>query len=175
MSDYLIFETDRLLMRPTGVEDAAFILELLNTPKWLKFVGDRNVHSEEEAQSYIESRMLPQLRRLGYSNYTLVRKSDGSLVGICGLYDREGLEGVDIGFALLPRFEGLGYGFEASARMKEAAFEDFGIEELQAITSKENIESQNLLRKVGFRLAGTTRLPDENEDLLLFKTNISKS
>ena len=170
MSDSLVYETDRLLLRPTGIEDAELVLELMNTAKWIRFIGDRNVHSLEEAKTYIESRMLPQLKRLGYSNYTLVRRSDGSLLGTCGLYDREGLEGIDIGFALLPRFEGQGYGFEAASHIKKAAFEDFGIEQLQAITSKENIASQKLLVKLEFEPVGTTRLPNENEDLLLFKS-----
>ncbi len=170
MSDSLVIETDRLLLRPTGIEDAELVLELMNTPKWIRFIGDRNVHSREEAKTYIESRMLPQLKRLGYSNYTLVRRSDRILLGTCGLYDREGLEGIDIGFALLPRFEGQGYGFEAASRIKKAAFEDFGIEQLQAITAKENIASQKLLVKLEFEPVGTTRLPNENEDLLLFKS-----
>ena len=93
MDDYKVFETERLILRPTGVEDAALILKLLNMPKWLRFIGDRNVNTLEEAQLYIESRMLPQLGRLGYGNYTLVKKSDGTRLGTCGLYDREGLEG----------------------------------------------------------------------------------
>ena len=170
MSEYRVLETERLLLRPTGVEDAELVLELLNTPKWLKFIGDRDVHSLEEAKTYIETRMLPQLKRLGYSNYTIIRQSDGSLLGTCGLYDREGLDGIDIGFALLPRFEAQGYGFEAASRVMKAAFEDFAIEELQAITSKENMASQKLITKLGFKPAGTTRLPKENKELLVFKS-----
>jgi len=170
MDSYRHFETERLILRPSGLEDADLVLELLNTPKWLQFIGDRNVKTLEEARSYIETRMLPQLERLGYSNYTLVRKSDGTLIGTCGLYDREGLEGIDIGFALLPQFEGRGYGFEAAERIKKVAFEDFAIEQLQGITTKENIVSQKLLKKLGFNLVGTTRLPNEKEDLFLFKT-----
>ena len=170
MDDFRSFETERLLLRPTGMEDAKFIFELLNTPKWLQFIGERNVNTLEEAKNYIETRMLPHLKRLGYSNYTLVRNSDGALLGTCGLYDREGLEGIDIGFALLPQFEGQGYGYEAARKLKEAAFDDFGIDQLQGITSKENIASQKLLKKLGFNLVGTTRLPNEKEDLFLFKT-----
>jgi RimJ/RimL family protein N-acetyltransferase len=175
MDSYRHFETERLILRPTELEDAVLVLELLNTPKWLKFIGDRNVKSLEEAQEYIKNRMLPQLERLGYSNYTLVTKSDGTPIGTCGLYDRDGLEGIDIGFALLPQFEGQGYGFEAAKRIKAAAFEDFGIDQLQGITSQENIASQTLLKKLGFNLVGTTRLPNQKEDLFLFKTQIQAS
>ena len=70
------FETDRLLLRPTLVEDAEFILRLMNTPKWLKYIGDRQVRSVPDAEKYIKTKMQPQLDRLGFSNYTVIRKSD---------------------------------------------------------------------------------------------------
>ena len=111
-----------------------------------------------------------QLHRLGYSNYTILRKADGVKLGSCGLYDREGLEGIDIGFALLPQFEGKGYGFEAARRIREAAHQTFGIKELRGITSKENLASQALLKKLGFSQVGTIQLPNDSEDLILFKT-----
>ncbi|HSO86523.1 MAG TPA: GNAT family N-acetyltransferase, partial [Draconibacterium sp.] len=66
------------------------------------------MHTEEDAKQYIKNKIRPQLEKLGFANYTLIRKSDGLKIGSCGLYDREGVEGIDIGFALLPAFEGLG-------------------------------------------------------------------
>ncbi len=163
------FETERLILRPTSVEDASFVLRLINTPKWLRFVGDRKVYSEEDAKLYIQERMLPQLQRLGYSNYTLIRKSDSAKVGCCGLYDREGLEGVDIGFALLPEFERQGYAFEAAHRIMKAAKEDFKIEHIKGITSKQHFASQKLLEKLGLIRTGLITLPEEEEELLLYE------
>ncbi|MDZ7612933.1 MAG: GNAT family N-acetyltransferase [Flavobacteriaceae bacterium] len=90
MAKFKHFETSRLILRPTTEEDAEFVNELLNTPKWLEHIGDRNVHSVEDAIQYIKSRISPQLERLGFSNYTLIRKSDGVKIGSCGLYDRRG-------------------------------------------------------------------------------------
>jgi len=160
--------TERLILNPTIEEDAEFIFELLNTPKWLKFIGDRNVNSTIDAAEYIKTRMLPQLERLGYGNYTVTRTSDNIKIGTCGLFDREGLEGIDIGFAFLPEYEGKGYGFESANKLKEVAFEEFGIKEINAITSKENINCQKLLEKLGLKLKGTTILPNEKEELLLY-------
>jgi ribosomal-protein-alanine N-acetyltransferase len=168
MAGFKIFETKRLILKPTSVEDAAFIFELLNTPKWLKFIGDRNVKSVESAKEYIKIKMLPQLKRLGYSNYTLIRKSDTMKIGTCGLYDREGLNGIDIGFAFLPQYERNGYAFEAANKLKHLAFDEFGIPEINAITTKENSSSQRLLEKLGLTLQGTTRLPDDDEELLFY-------
>ena len=165
---FQVFETERLILKPTSEDDAEFILKLLNAPKFLKYVGDRNVKSINQAKDYIKTKMIPQLNRLGYANYTLIRKSDHSKIGTCGLYDREGMEGVDIGFALLPEFEGLGFGFESALALKHAAFNEFGIDQLKGITSKKNIASQNLLEKLEFQLKGTIALPDDDEELLLY-------
>lgn len=171
MCDYKSFETDRLLLRPVSVKDAAFILELLNTTKWLKYIGDRDVRSLDDAIEYIETKMIPQLKRLGYSNYTLIRKSDGAKIGTCGLYDREGLEGIDIGFALLPEYERNGYGLESARKLKNVAFDEFGITEIKAITSKENSSSKRLLEKLGLKFIGNVGLAihDDDENLLLYE------
>jgi RimJ/RimL family protein N-acetyltransferase len=166
------FETERLYLKATSKEDAPFILALLNMPKWKKFIGDRNVHTIEEASTYIEERMTPQLKRLGFSNYTVIRKSDNTKMGTCGLYDREGLAGLDIGFAFLPEHEGKGYAFESSEKMKEVARDLFGVKELKAITSQENLSSQRLLKKLGFHLDGTTTLKDDKEELFLFRLQL---
>ena len=166
---YKTFETERLILRPTSEDDAEFILELLNTPKWMKYIGDRNVTSIERAREYIKSKMIPQLMRLGYSNYTLITKSDQQKIGSCGLYDREGLEGIDIGFAFLPQYEKQGYAFEAADRIKKAAFEEFEIDLICGVTTKDNVPSQRLLEKLGLKLTGTTKLPDDKEELLLYK------
>jgi len=164
-----IFKTERLLLKPTSEEDATFIFELLNTEKWLKYIGDRNIKTVESAKEYIKIKMLPQLKRLGYSNYTVIRKSDNIKIGTCGLYDREELEGIDIGFAFLPEYEKNGYAFESANKLIDLAFHEFGIDEIKAITIKDNISSQKLLVKLGLTLDGTTKLPKEDKELLLYK------
>lgn len=173
MSSYKSFETERLLLIPTSESDSDFVLSLFNTPKWLANIGDRGVYSVEDAKRYIQERMRPQLERLGFSNYTIVRKSDSAKIGICGLYDRAGLDGLDIGFALLPEFEGQGFAFEAVNRLKQAAFDEFGVTEILAITLPENVLSQKLLEKLGLKYAGLFRLPNDNEDLFLFRITSS--
>ncbi|WP_297798113.1 GNAT family N-acetyltransferase [uncultured Eudoraea sp.] len=163
------FETERVRLKPTSVEDAEFIYQLMNTPKFIQYIGDREIKSVVRAKDYIKTKMLPQLQRLGYSNYTVFQKSDNSKIGTCGLYDREGLDGIDIGFAFLPQYEGRGFAYEAANRLKNAAFEEFEIQEIKAITSKENSSSQRLLEKLGLEMADIIILPDDDEELLLYK------
>lgn len=168
-SEFMAFETERLSIKPTSVKDADLILELMNTEKWIRFVGDRNLQTIQDAENYIKKRMLPQLHKLGFSNFTIFRKEDDQKIGICGLYSREGLDHIDIGFGLLPQFEKNGYAFEAASRILKAGFEDFKLRNICGITDKENFESQKLLEKLGLTLSGTVRLPGEEEDILLYK------
>ena len=163
------FETARLLLQPTSMQDAGLIFELFNTPKWLKYIGDRQVTSTEKAKAYIEEKMLPQLDRLGFGAYTVIKKLDKKKIGICGLYDREGLVGIDLGFAFLPEFEKKGYAFEASYRLKKAAFNEFELDRILAITTKDNTDSQRLLEKLGFKKLGVKKLPNEKEELLTYQ------
>lgn len=169
MNEYKQFETERLILKPTSEEDAEFILELFNSPKWTEFIGDRNIKTKEDAQKYIKDKMLNQLQRLGFSNYTLIRKEDNHKIGSCGLYDREGLEGIDIGFAFLPEYEKKGYAYESANALKNIAFSEFGLTSINAITRKENMSSQKLLEKLGMKLDGISKLPNDNEDWLLYK------
>ena len=154
MSSYLSFESDRLYLRPTTEEDAALVLAILTAPKALKFIGDRNLHNEEDARKYIRQRALPQLRERGYANYTLVTKDIGTKVGVCGLYVRPDLELIDLGYALHPDHEGQGYAQESSRRIMQAAKECFGQVKLSAITHRENTASISVLEALGFKHKG---------------------
>lgn len=169
MLPYLSFETQKLILQPTTTVDAPFIFELLNSPKWLKYIGDRKVHTIDEAAKYIQIKMLPQLEKFGFGNYTVIRKSDRAKMGICGLYNREGMDGLDLGFAYLPEYEKHGYAYEAASKILEVGFKHFGYDKINAITSKENTASQKLLEKLGFQLQGTTQLATETEELLLYR------
>lgn len=162
-------ETERLYIRPVEIEDAAFFFELFNTKNWIKYIGDRNVKNVNEATEYIQKVMQPQVTLFGPSNYTIIRKEDNKKIGCCGLYNRNGVKGLDIGYALLPKYEGNGYAYEASSKILQIAFEDYPIHQISAIITKDNASSYRLLAKMRFDLTGTITLPNEKEELLLFK------
>jgi len=172
MSQIKIIETERLSIRPTIEEDADFILELFNTPKWKEHIGERNLNTSEDAARYIREKMMPQFETHGYSNNTLIRKTDQVKVGTCGLYDREGLEGVDIGFALLPAYEKMGYAYEASSKIMTEALETFKIKKISAITTEANIDSQRLIEKLGLKYIKMIFLPNDEEELMLYELDV---
>ncbi|HEA21495.1 hypothetical protein LCGC14_1095450 [marine sediment metagenome] len=168
MSFHTTFKTERLIIRPTSEEDAEFIFKLMNTQQWQEYIGDRNIKSVEIAETYVKSKILPQFARLGYGNYTIIRNSDKAKIGTCGLFDREGLNGIDIGFAFLPEYGKLGFAFEAAERIIIAGFTDFGLKTILAITTEDNSSSQKLLTKLGLEAVGTTELPNDSKKLLLY-------
>jgi len=172
MKKYKSFETERLYLRPSELTDAPFVFKLLNTPKWIQNIGDRNVKSVADAERYIQEKMLPQQERLGFGNYFVIRKSDGVIMGSCGLYDRDGLEGVDIGFAFLPEYESKGYGYESAARIMKAGVEEFGVRKISAITIPENIASQKLIEKLGLTFEKMMKLPDDDVELMLYTLEV---
>jgi len=162
-------ETNRLVLKMTNKDDGNFIRVLMNTPKWLEYIGDRNIHSLSDAKNYIINKIRPQIEQLGYGSYTVILKSDGSKVGTCGLYDRAGLEGVDIGFAFLPEYEGQGYAFESSQKLLELGFAQFNITTVNAITLPTNRASQKLLEKLGLTFKSMVKLPHDENELMLYQ------
>ena len=164
-----MIETERLILRPTSREDGAFIHQLMNTPKWIRFIGDRNIHSAEEAADYIDEKVRPQLETHGFANNTVIRKADNTKLGTCGLYDRPGLEGVDIGFAFLPEFEGQGYGYEAASALLQKGLTEYGLKRVVAITLPDNIVSQNLLKKLGLKHVSMVTIDPSDTEFMLFE------
>jgi RimJ/RimL family protein N-acetyltransferase len=164
----VVRRSERLVLRRLVPEDAAFVMELVNEPGWLRFIGDRHVHSLEDARGYLERGPLTLYERLGFGFYRVEIGASGTVVGICGLIKRDALEDVDIGFALLARHAGHGYAFEAAAETLRHAREDLGLKRLAAITNPDNVRSIALLEKLGMRFERMIRLPGEESDIRLF-------
>lgn len=98
-----VLETDRLILRWLEPDDAPFILELLNQPSFLHFIGDRGVGTIEEARGYISQGPGQSYAEHGFGLYLVELKDDSTPIGMCGLLRRETLEDVDLGFALAKR------------------------------------------------------------------------
>src|ERR1051326_2497227 len=111
----IVHETARLKLRELGADDAAFILELVNEPGWLRFVGDRNVHSLDDARGYIARGPAASYEKHGFGLWAVELAASGEPLGMCGLVRRATLEDVDLGFAFLSRHWGQGYAREAAA------------------------------------------------------------
>ena len=155
--------TPRLTVRFLRPEDNALILELLTSPTWLEFIGDRGVRTLGDADGYI-ARMQDRYVQLGFG-FCLVQLKDGAKIGICGLIQRDSLPDVDIGFALLPRFAGHGLALEAAWATLEYARDTLKLPRLAGITTPDNTRSIRLLEMLGLRFERTVKLAPDDADL----------
>ncbi len=164
-----VVETERLrLRRLEAARDAAFVLELVNEPSWLRFIGDRNVHSLQDAAAYITKGPVDSYQKNGFGLYLAELRESGEPAGMCGLIRRDHLPHVDIGFAFSPRFWGRGYAFEAAAAVLAHGRDALGLWPILAIVNPDNERSIALLERLGLRLEGSTRMPGEDHDVKLY-------
>lgn len=164
-----ILETERLLIREMdSATDAEFVFELLNTPKFIQYIGDRGVRSIEQAAEFIENRYRQSYRDNGFGLYSVELKKDGTPVGMCGFVKRGSLPDPDLGFAFLPQFENQGYGLESAMAIMQYGRDVLGFERVLAITTPDNDRSAKLLEKLGFKFERVLNEPHDNETLKLF-------
>jgi ribosomal-protein-alanine N-acetyltransferase len=154
-------------LRPLAESDAGFILKLVNTPGWLRFIGDRNVHSDNDALQYIQKIMSNPT--FGYQ--VISDQKDGTPMGVITLLQRENLPHPDLGFALLPEFAGKDIAFQASKLVLNQVLETADFDFLMAITLEENIRSISLLKRLGFRLEGPKQRDDELVQVYVLELN----
>lgn len=146
----LSLETSRLDLRWLTLDDAAFILALINDPDWIRFIGDKSVTNLDAARGYLEAGPLAMYRRLGFGLNRVALKTDDTAIGICGVLQRETLAEPDLGFAFLPEFRRHGYALEAAQAILEHASKVMGLSRVAAILSPQNTASAGLLENLGF-------------------------
>ena len=140
-------ETARLRLREFTEDDAAFILELVNEPGWLRFIGDRNVHSLEDARGYIARGPVASYAKHGFGLWAVTLSetpaagAPAERLGMCGLIRRDSLPYADLGFAFLAR---------VAVAPVALAHERFGLTRMLAITDPDNTASRAVLEHVGF-------------------------
>lgn len=155
----IVLETERLILRHLARdEDAPFVLELVNDPSWLRFIGDRGVRTLDDARAYVDEGPAASYARHGFGLWAVVVRATGQPAGICGLLSRAGLDDVDVGFAFLPRHRGRGYAREAARAAVEIGRTRFGLRRIVAVTKPDNVASIGVLESIGMRFERSVTL-----------------
>ncbi|MEO7200617.1 MAG: GNAT family N-acetyltransferase [Dokdonella sp.] len=168
-----VLHSPRLSLRELEGTDADFILELLNEPGWIRFIGDRGVTTLAAAREYIEFGPRQSYTRFGFGLYVVERQHDQQRLGLCGLMQRHSLPEVDLGFAFLERHGGRGYALEAANRVAAQARDELAREQLLAITLPHNSRSINLLGKLGMRFERELPASGDEPELHLFRMDLA--
>ena len=146
-----VLTTERLALRLITEEDAAFYLQLINEPGWLRYIGDKGVRSVDAARAALLAGPIAQQQQRGFGVYVIELLATGTPIGMSSLVKRDALPDVDIGYALLEAHWGYGYALEATRAVIVHSHEVLKLPRLLAITSPDHTVSMALLEKAGLR------------------------
>ena len=163
-----VIETDRLILRHLSTADAEFVLALLNEPSFIRYIGDKQVRTLDDARQYVLDGPMKSYETYGFGLNLVELKSEGGPIGICGVLKRDTLPHPDIGFAFLPAYWNQGYAFEAAAAVMKHARENCRVDRVLAITTPDNTASAKLLTKIGFRFDRVVKLAEDAAEVKLF-------
>lgn len=163
-----ILQTERLHLRQFTKKDAPFIIELLNTETFIKFIGDKKIKTIADAENYLTVGPLLSYKENGFGLWLFCMKGTNLPIGMCGLIKRESLPYIDIGYAMLPAYEGKGYAFEIANAVMDYGKKTLQLKKIIAITTKKNERSVHLLKKLGLHFEKKIRLGEDKEDLMQF-------
>lgn len=159
--------TERLRLRHVTLADTALIVEMLNDPDFITYIGDKGVRDLAGAEKYLREGPLASYARHGFGLWA-VTLPDGTPIGMCGLLQRAFLPHPDLGYAFLARHRGRGYAHEAAAAVLRHAREQLGLTTLHAITALRNPDSVKLLGRLGFDFVELMQQPGYAEPSRLF-------
>lgn len=165
-----VLQTERLLLQKAKLSDGQFFFDLLNSPTWIKFIGNRQVKSIDAAQQYIQQALIDSYQKHGFGLFKMVLKKEGIPIGLCGLVKRPTLDHADIGFAILPQYAGKGYTYEAAKATLDYAVSTLNLAPILAITTKDNVASKKLLEKIGLKLKELITFENGKTEFLLYST-----
>jgi len=161
-------ETERLRLEHLALDDAGFILQLLNDPSFLENIGDKGVRNLEDARGYLRDGPMASYRDNGFGLFRVSNKHTGAVMGMCGLISREALDDVDIGYAFLPEFCGQGYAIESARAVLDFGREQLHLDPIVAVVSPGNITSVRVLEKLGMEFTRKIRLDSNQPEIDLY-------
>lgn len=155
--------TERLTIRPFTLEDAPFILRLLNEPSFIEHIADKGVRTADQATEYLTQGPLASYQTHGHGLWKVQHRGTGQAMGMCGLIKRDTLPDVDLGYAFLPEYWGLGYAREAARACLAFGRDTLGLRAMLAVVSPGNAPSIRLLVALAFRPTGRKELEPGDE------------
>lgn len=164
--------TPRLQIVPIQESDHAFIKALMNSPGWLRYIGDRKIRDMAAAQAYIHNNLRASYIKYGHGLMKLISSVNNNTVGICGLLQRDYLNAPDLGFAILPGYEGQGYIREGSSAILQHAKSAMGLSQVHAITTLDNHRCHHLLERLQFARIKEINPDDGKQTFLLYTAEL---
>ena len=147
----IVLETDRLLLRTIGPDDAAEQMRVLNTPTVMARLGGVKTLEEIEAK---HAKAMALYEAQGFSFLFIIEKASGETVGHCGIKQVDNplarnLGDHEVGWLVREDRWRRGYAEEAMHAVIDWAFGPVGAPHVVALTSHANVGSWKLMEKLG--------------------------
>lgn len=166
------FETHRLRIECFTLDDASFILDLLNEPDFIHNIADKGVRDIAGAETYLREGPMAMYAKCGHGLCKVSLKHSSEPIGMCGLIHRDTIDYPDLGYAFLRRHHGQGYASESGAAMLEQAREQLNMKRIVAITAQQNAASVRVLEKLGFRFEAEMAIPGHDQPSRYFVCDV---
>ena len=147
--------TERLELRPPAADDLPWIVEVMNTPAVMQYLGGEVRSADEVTESFAAD--CAAFDSGGHRRWTVWSRGDNCRVGRCGLFHvrtdaaPETLRGQnEIGWTLASDYWGRGYASEAARAVLRFAFDMLGYSVVYAQTSDSNAPSTRMMTRLGF-------------------------
>lgn len=155
--DYYI-ETKRLILRDIRDCDLDGMFELDSNAEVHKYLGDKPIHTKDQAQGYIDSIKSQYLER-GIGRFAAIEKSTGEFIGWSGIKFNTGDKEIigekrdfyDVGYRFIPRYWSKGYATESALASLDFGFKELKLETIVGAAEIENIASNKVLQKIGLK------------------------
>jgi RimJ/RimL family protein N-acetyltransferase len=148
--------TERLLLRPFTESDTDAYTAVLQSPEVRASLHLPDDTGRVDAWRQM-AMWLGQWDLRGTGQWAVAERSTGAFVGRAGLHwpPLPDWPGVEVGWALHPRYWGHGYATEAGRAAVEYGFGVLGLDRLVSVILPENTRSAAVAQRLGFTLAET--------------------
>lgn len=161
-----VIETERLILRPTALEDFPRWAEAMADPMAARFIG--GVQSPEAAWRGFMT-MAGAWSLTGVAMFSLIERDTGLWMGRIGPWRPLGWPGNEVGWGLHPDAMGRGLALEAATAAMDYAFDVLGWDDVIHCIDPENRPSQRLAERLGSTILGEARLPPPFETVICDK------
>ena len=169
-SPFPILTTERLTLRQLSIDDQQDILALRSDPEINKYLGRQPSKTIEDAINFINKINENVEKNIALYWAISVTKTK-TFVGTICLFDfSDDKNSCEIGYELMPKFQGQGLMKEATEVVIEYVFQTLKLNKIVAVTHCDNRNSTNLLTK--FNFVKLIENDKENPDLNIF--NLTK-
>ena len=143
-------ETERLLLRRVSSDDVNEIMELRGNPETMKYIPRPLVTNTDEALAHIKM-IDDKIEANEGINWAITLKGNPKLIGVIGHYRiQPENHRCEIGYMILPQYNGQGIVTEAVKAVLQYGFDDLQMHSIEGVIDPDNIASEKVLLKNGF-------------------------